>query len=141
MDPDTAKAVGDPGGATVYAVDDDVDNCECIAMALEKATLQTRYAIKAEVALTELGKGPCDLIILDVDLGGDIDGFELHRRIRQMPHHHHTPVLFVSGLTGSPERIAELTGERDAFVQKPYNLNELTLHALGAVLRSRLERG
>jgi CheY-like chemotaxis protein len=138
MDPSTTAEVGDPGGSNVYAVDDDVDNCECIAMALEKATLLTRYAINAEVALNELAKGPCDLIILDVDLGGDVDGFELHSRIRKLDHHKDTPVLFVSGLTGTPERIAELTGERDGFVQKPYNLNELTLRVLTAILSFRL---
>jgi DNA-binding response OmpR family regulator len=115
-----------------------VDNCECIAMALEKATLQTRYAIKAEVSLAELAKQPCDLIILDVDLGGDADGFDLYARIRKLKHHRKTPVLFVSGLSGTPARIAKLTGERDAFVQKPYNLNELTLHALSAILKHRL---
>jgi CheY-like chemotaxis protein len=140
MDPSTTAEVGDPGGSTVYAVDDDVDNCECIAMALEKATLLTRYAIKAEVAIGELAKGPCDLIILDVDLGSGLDGFELHSRIRQLERHKNTPVLFVSGLTGTPERIAELTGERDAFVQKPYNLNELTLRVLTAILSFRLAR-
>jgi CheY-like chemotaxis protein len=138
MDPSTSASVGDPGGSIVYAVDDDVDNCECIAMALEKATLQTRYAMKAEVSLTELAKEPCDLIILDVDLGGDVDGFDLHARIRQLKHHRNTPVLFVSGLSGTPVRIAELTGERHGFVQKPYNLNELTLHALSAILKHRL---
>jgi DNA-binding response OmpR family regulator len=122
-------------------VDDDVDNCECIAMALEKASMQTRYAIKPDVALNELAKASCDLIILDVDLGGDIDGFELHSRIRRLAHHQETPVLFISGHTGTPERIAELTGEQGAFVQKPYNLNELTLHALTVILGARLNKG
>lgn len=133
-----AGAIADPGGSSVYAVDDDVDNCECIAMALEKADMRTRYAIKAEVALAELAKTPCELIILDVDLGGGVDGFELHSRIRQLENHRQTPVLFISGLTSTPGRIAELTGERGAFVQKPYNLNELTLHALTTILSPRL---
>jgi len=137
----TAPTVADPGGATIYAVDDDVDNCECIAMALEKAALLTRYSIRADVAQTELAKAPCDLIVLDVDLGGDVDGFELYKRIRNLEPHRRTPVLFVSGLTSTPERIAELTGERDAFVQKPYNLNELTLHVLSSILNFRLENG
>ena len=140
MEPSTATSVGDPGGSAIYAVDDDVDNCECIAMALEKAEMQTRYAIKAEVALSELAKTACDLIILDVDLGGDIDGFELHSRIRKLEHHRHTPVIFISGLTSTPERITELTGESGHFVQKPYNLNELTLQALAVILGARLER-
>lgn len=130
--------VADPGGSSVYAVDDDVDNCECIAMALEKADMRTRYAIKADVALAELAKTSCELIILDVDLGGNIDGFELHARIRQLENHRHTPVLFISGLTSTPGRIAELTGEPGAFVQKPYNLNELTLHALTTILSPKL---
>jgi len=135
-----AGRVSDPGGASVYAVDNDVDNCECIAMALEKVALQTRYAMNPDVALADLAKGPCDLIILDVDLGVS-DGFELHEQIRQLEHHRTTPVIFVSGLMSSGERIAGLTGAQfDSFVPKPYHLNELALKAIGTILASRLNR-
>ena len=133
------SGVADPAGALVYSVDDDVDNCECVAMSLEKMALQTRYAIKPETALAELAAGPYDLIILDVDLPG-MDGFDLAARIREFAHHRATPIIFLSGLMSAKERLATLAGDRHTFVAKPYNLNELAVIALGMILKARLAR-
>jgi CheY-like chemotaxis protein len=127
----------DPAGAIVYSVDDDVDNCECIAMALEKIALQTRYSINPQIALEELSEGSCDLIILDVDLPG-MSGIDLYTHIRKLPHHAGTPVVFLSGLMSTRERIDALEGGRRIFVPKPYNLNELGVMALAMILRTRL---
>ena len=129
--------ISDPAGALVYSVDDDVDNCECVAMSLEKIALQTRYAIKPEVALADLAAGPCDLIILDVDLPG-MNGFELAGRIREFAHHRSTPIIFLSGLMSAKARMETLSGGGHAFVAKPYNLNELAVIALGMILKARL---
>jgi CheY-like chemotaxis protein len=134
-----AATILDSGGSQVYAVDNDADNCECIVMALEKASFRTRYATKAEVAFRDISSGPVDLIILDVDLG-DTDGFFLHQIIREVEFHAETPVIFVSGLYSTRERLAELPGPPASFVAKPYNLNELVLKALCTVLTSRLNR-
>jgi CheY-like chemotaxis protein len=139
VDPQTAARVGDPAGALVHAVDDDVDNCECIAMALEKISLRTRYSIKPETALAELTKTPCDLLILDIDLGGgQMDGFELHEQICKIDHFHGKPVLYVSGLPGARERIIEIHGTENDLITKPYNLNALTLKVLSSLLNARL---
>ena len=129
--------IADPAGAAVYAVDDDVDNCECVTMSLEKLALQTRYAIKPEIALADFASTTADLIILDVDLPG-MNGFELYSRIRQMEHHRETPVLFLSGHLTTKDRLASLGGGPRGFVPKPYNLTELGVIALAMVLRSRL---
>ena len=127
----------DPAGAFVYSVDDDVDNCECVAMALEKLSLQTKYAIKSDVALAELSATACDLIVLDVNLPGT-DGFAIHAQLREMPRHARTPVIFLSGQTSARERVRQLGDDRAQFVGKPYNLTELGLMALVTIVRSRL---
>ena len=132
------EKVADPGGALVYSVDDDVDNCECVAMSLEKMALQTRYAIKPDVALADLAAGPFDLIILDVDLPG-MNGFDLSERIREFAHHRTTPIIFLSGLMSAKARIETLPAASHAFVAKPYNLTELAVIALGMILKSRLD--
>lgn len=131
--------IADPAGAVVYSVDDDVDNCECISMSLEKMSLRTRYAMKPEIALAELSGLPCDIITLDVDLGST-DGFELSARIRDMARHGETPIIFLSGMMSTRERIASLSGGPYSFVPKPYNLNELGVIALGTILKARLAK-
>ena len=131
------ERIADPAGSIVYSVDDDPDNCECISMALEKMALKTRYAMKPEIALADSAKLPCDIITLDVDLPG-MDGFELFERIRAQDLHRDTPIIFLSGLISTKERIASLPGARHAFVAKPYNLNELGVITLGMILKERL---
>ena len=132
-----AAQLDDPAGAVVYSVDDDGENCECIAMSLEKMALRTRYSVKPEVALADLTAAPCDLIILDVDLGST-DGFELSERIRAIAHHRETPVIFLSGLMSAKARLDTLSGGSTTFVAKPYNLNELGVIALTMILKARL---
>jgi DNA-binding response OmpR family regulator len=127
----------DPVGALVYAVDDDPDNCECIAMALEKMNLLTKYSMKPDVALTALANTQCDLILLDVDLPG-MNGFELSLRIRQIDRHVATPIVFVSALTSTKDKILSNPNGANDFIAKPYNLNELGLKALTLILRARL---
>ena len=133
------EQIADPAGALVYSVDDDGDNCECITMSLEKMALRTRYAMKPETALAELGTLPCDIITLDVDLGS-MDGFELSTHIRAMELHRDTPIIFLSGLMSTKDRIATLSGGPYDFIPKPYNLNELGVIALGTILKARLAK-
>ncbi|HEX5175516.1 MAG TPA: response regulator [Chthoniobacteraceae bacterium] len=127
----------DPAGALVYAVDDDPDNCECIAMALEKMNLRTKYSMKPDVALTALSNTQCDLILLDVDLPG-MNGFELSLRIRQIDRHVATPIVFVSALTSTKEKLLSNPNGANDFIAKPYNLTELGLKALTLILKARL---
>ncbi len=127
----------DTTGALVYAVDDDVDNCECIATALEKIAVQTRYTMAPQTALAQIAEQQCDLIILDVDLPG-MGGFELHARIRKMAHCKTTPIIFLSGHLSTRERLAAFRGENDHFIAKPYNLSELSLRVLTLIVEARL---
>ena len=133
------EEIDDLAGALVFSVDDDGDNCECIAMSLEKSALKTRYALKSGIALAELRSLSCALIILDVDLP-DMNGFELFDCIREMPHHRETPIIFLSGLMSTRDRMASLPGGQQAFVAKPYNLNELGVIVLGMILKARLAK-
>lgn len=131
------EEISDPAGGLVYSVDDDGDNCECITMSLEKMALRTRYAIKPEIALAELATMPCEIITLDVDLGS-MNGFDLSAQIREIDLHCETPIIFLSGLMSTKDRIATLSGGPYDFIPKPYNLNELGVIALGAILKARL---
>jgi CheY-like chemotaxis protein len=128
----------DPAKAHIYAVDDDVDNCESIRMAMETTTMRTSYAHDPAIALAELANTPCDLILLDVNLPG-MDGFELCKQIRTQPLHAKTPVVFVTGLSTMEHRVqSSLSGGND-FIGKPFNLSELCVKALTLTLKSQLK--
>ena len=128
----------DTDGCEVYALDDDVDNCECIAVALDKIGLHTSYATKPDSALREVASRDSRLILLDVKLGGEQTGFDVHASIRKMPRHERTPVLFVTGLSSAARQITKMATEHDSYLAKPYYLNELSLKALTMILQARL---
>ena len=130
-------ALKDPARSTVFAVDDDADNCEAIRMAMESIGMRTRSAQEPAIALAEISADSYDLIFLDVALP-HMDGFELCQHIRELPNHAHTPVVFLTGLTTIENRVqSSLSGGND-FVGKPFNLHELALKAVSLVLRSSL---
>jgi CheY-like chemotaxis protein len=135
--PSQSQGELDPCSARVFAVDDDMDNCECIAMALEKLQIRTAYETNSERALAELIQEPRDLIVLDVDMPG-LDGIGLYQRLRSQTGD--IPVIFLSGLTSTEVRLRELPPGNFAFVSKPYNLASLALTASTMLLRSRLSK-
>ena len=132
------RAHEDTEGLEVFALDDDVDNCECIAVALDKIGLRTCYATKPDGALRELHGRESRLILLDVKLGCEQTGFDVHTSIRGMKQHERTPVLFVTGQSSAARQITEMATAYDSYLAKPYYLNELSLKALTMILQARL---
>jgi len=130
-------ALKDPAKATVFAVDDDADNCEAIRMAMESIGMRTRWAQEPAVALAEISSDAYDLVFLDVALP-HMDGFELCQHIRALPGHTRTPIVFLTGLTTIENRVqSSLSGGND-FIGKPFNLHELGVKAISLVLKAAL---
>jgi CheY-like chemotaxis protein len=130
--------VKDPAKALIYAVDDDLGNCESIALAMEESMMRTTYAQEPTIALAELAGGRYDLIFLDVNLPG-MDGFELCKQIRGLAIHTNTPVVFLTGLATLENRVqSSLSGGND-FIAKPFNLHELSVKAITLILKTQLQ--
>ncbi len=130
--------VKDPATALIYAVDDDIGNCESIALAMEESMMRTTYAQEPAVALAELAASRCDLIFLDVNLP-EMDGFELCKKIRGLANHETTPIVFLTGLATLENRVqSSLSGGND-FIAKPFNLGELSVKAITLILKAQLQ--
>src|SRR5215813_15474591 len=114
----------------ILIVEDEVPVARQIAAALTEDGHDPTAVYSGEAALDEVGKGPFDLIVLDVRLPG-IDGFELLRRLRTQ--HLASRVLLLTARTAVDDRVAGLRLGADDYLPKPFAMRELVarVRALG----------
>ena len=108
----------------ILVVEDDADVRLGYHVLLKANHYDTFFAADAMTAVTEARKQQPDLIILDLGLPAG-DGFVVLERFKTLPHLAVVPVIVVSArdLHGNKERALK-AGAR-AFLQKPWNDNEL----------------
>jgi cyclic di-GMP phosphodiesterase len=75
-------------------------------------------------ALDEFAHHQPDLVLLDIEMP-HVDGFEVCRRLKQNPETKLTPVVLVTGLTASEDRIRGIEVGANDFLSKPVDRNEL----------------
>jgi CheY-like chemotaxis protein len=108
----------------ILIVEDDADVRLGYSVLLRANHYDTCFAADASAALGEARKQRPDLILLDLGLPAG-DGFVVLNRLQAIPNLASIPVIVVSGrnLQGNKERA--LNAGARAFVQKPWNDNEL----------------
>lgn len=117
----------------VLLVEDDPITQQSIQMMLESEGMVVDTADLGEDGL-EIGKlYDYDIIVLDVMLP-DIDGFEVLRRLRDG--RVDTPVLILSGLTESENKVKGLRAGADDYLTKPFDKKELFARIQAVVRRS-----
>lgn len=92
-----------------------------------------------EQALQLLAENDFDLVFLDVDMPG-MTGYELCAKLRAMPQHKKTPVVFVTSLNDFDARTNSTMAGGNDFIGKPFLFIELTVKALIHVLQAKLQR-
>ena len=70
-----------------------------------------------------------------------MNGFELCKRLRAMPPHAKTPVIFVTALNGFESRAKSSLSGGDDFIGKPFSYIELAVKGLIHVLRGAIGEG
>lgn len=105
--------------ATILVVDDIVSNIEMVGNLLTSSNLDIISAENGEIALELLKYTSPDLILLDMRMPG-IDGYEVAKRIKEMPEKRHIPVIAFTASVLSSERI-ETSGHFEGFLYKPVN--------------------
>ena len=117
----------------IIVVDDDPSVRDAAAEYLETHGYQVRKAASAAELDNALAERTADLVILDVMMPGE-DGLSICRRL--MPNG--PPVLFVSALGGTTDRVVGLELGASDYLPKPFDPREL-LARVRAVLRRRGE--
>ena len=124
--------------ASILVVDDEVISRRAIVYALEKAQLQPVSVEDPNAAIKLLSEKRFDLVFLDVNMPG-MTGYELCARLRNLPLHKKTPVVFVTVLSDFDNRASSTMAGGNDFIAKPYLFIELTVKALIHILRGKLQ--
>ncbi len=122
----------------ILVVDDEVISRRAIIYALEKTQLPSTGVDDPGEALKLLSASDFDLVFLDVDMPV-MTGFELCAKLRKLPHHKKTPVLFVTALSDFDSRTSSTMAGGNDFIAKPFLFIELTVKALMHVLRGKVQ--
>jgi DNA-binding response OmpR family regulator len=135
---DTLPKTKEAPAANILVVDDEAISRRAIIYALEKAHLQSINVESPETAYELLAGSHFDLVFLDVDMPG-MTGFELCTKLRALPFHKKTPVVFVTSLSDFDNRTSSTMAGGNDFIAKPFLFIELTVKALIHVLRGKLQ--
>jgi two-component system, cell cycle response regulator len=112
--------------ARVLVVDDLVPNVKLLSAKLQAEYFDVITASSGPEALQKVAESPPDLILLDVMMPG-MDGFEVSRRLKSDPKTTHIPIVMITALSDSENRVRGLEAGADDFLTKP--VNDLALFA------------
>jgi CheY-like chemotaxis protein len=113
------------GGRLVLIVEDEKQNQDLMRTVIEDILGgQARMCDDGEQCLFVAAQHPPSLILLDLMLPG-LSGWEVARRLRQSPRTSSIPIIAVSALSRPQEREAALHAGCDAYLAKPFTLEDM----------------
>lgn len=107
----------------ILVIDDDTDLLDVINALLTRKGFEVETDASWENAIRKIETFQPQLILLDVFLNG-IDGLDICRQLKTMPHTKHIPVLIFSSYPQVAERVIYEYGADD-FIAKPFEVNDL----------------
>jgi DNA-binding response OmpR family regulator len=110
--------------ANILIVDDIATNIQVLGSILDKKGYEISYATDGLQALDMIKEEEYDLILLDIMMP-NMDGFEVCRRIHQMPGKAAIPVIFLTARNEKHDVIEGLNVGAVDYVTKPFNSEEL----------------
>ena len=123
----------------ILLVDDDRDIRDSLKIILEKNGYATRTAANGREALLELKKGKPDLMILDVMMSTDTEGFDLAYELKNQPQFENLPIIILTSFLekvreDGPDKFQNILGEQwpaKWLFEKPVNPQKLLAKVQG----------
>jgi PleD family two-component response regulator len=123
MNPSTADAATPPGG-DILIVDDTAANLRLISDVLVEHGYRVRSAPNGKLALRGAQAVPPDLILLDIRLPG-LSGYEVCEQLKADPRTRDIPVIFISALDQTEDKVKAFAFGGVDYVTKPLQLEEV----------------
>ncbi|HEY4222286.1 MAG TPA: response regulator [Myxococcota bacterium] len=128
---------------TALVVDDKPESLSVLVEVLSRSGFRVLVAEDGEAALETVVPAQPDVIFLDINLPG-IDGFETARRLRASDASQEIPILFVTALDRTADRVRGFAAGGVDYVTKPFRADEVLSRARAYAevtsLRRRVKR-
>lgn len=123
----------------ILFVEDEVPLLEATTYFLQQKGYQVTGVTDAESALEAFKLQPYDLIILDWNLPGAMQGIDFLSELRESQES--VPVIMVTGKTGKEDIIKGLEAGADDYLTKPFNPEELLARIRSVMRRTQQVSG
>jgi PAS domain S-box-containing protein len=108
----------------ILIVDDQPQDIELLEAHLVPQGYEIVKAASGEEALEKLPSNQIELVLMDILMPG-MDGFEATRRIRRDTAHRRIPIILVTALQETEDRVKGIEAGCDDFLSKPFDKMEL----------------
>jgi two-component system, sensor histidine kinase and response regulator len=108
----------------ILVVDDTPANLRLLAGMLTEQGYKVRPAPNGKLALTAAQAAPPDLILLDINMPG-MNGYEVCAALKDDPRTCDVPVIFISALDQTEDKITAFTLGGVDYITKPFQIEEV----------------
>jgi len=115
---------GDAATASVLVVDDTLENLRLLSRMLGEKGYEIRAVTNGRQALLAVEHDPPDLILLDINMP-EMNGFEVCRRLKWQPASRDIPVIFLTALNDTADKVRAFEAGAVDFITKPFQIEEV----------------
>ena len=123
---------------SILIVDDNPNNFQLLMGLLGGAGYRVFPALSGEIALRAVGANCPDLILLDVRMPG-IDGYETCLRLKADPRSCDIPVIFISAMQDTEDKLAAFRAGGVDYVAKPFQAEEVLARVQAHIQLHRIQ--
>jgi CheY-like chemotaxis protein len=103
----------------VLVVDDNVDGADSLALVLRRSGHEVVVAYDGRDALAQSERQAFDVVLLDIGLPDDLDGYEVARRLRAAPGGRRMGLIAITGYGQAEDQRRAYDAGFDAHLTKP----------------------
>ena len=124
---------------TVLVVDDTAENLRLLTQILSEGGYNVRAVTSGSRALESARATPPNLILLDIRMP-EMDGFEVCARLKSEPLCRETPILFISALNDTQDKVRGFAAGGIDYITKPFQVEEVLARVEAQLAVRRLQR-
>jgi CheY-like chemotaxis protein len=137
LDKQNLARIHDVSEAKIFALDDDTGILETVAATMEMVKLKVTTSADPLACLEKLAEENFDMILLDVGLP-QMNGLDVCTRVRSLPQHKNTPIVFLTGSATVQNRVQSTLSGGNDLIGKPFSVHELAVKVLTWIYKGQL---